>query len=236
MITRMRILLFDIDGTLLLTNRGGSGALKLAMEQEFGIAVARTDINFSGRTDRSLLFEILQRNGLPSSDEFQTRLANVYIQLLPEVLRQHGGQVMPGAIELLEQLSNRPDLGCYVMTGNMHQTANLKLAHFGMLHYFRGVFGGDHDHERNDLAKRTATLLRDRYGASALQDVVVIGDTPADIQCGHAIGAKVVAVCTGAHSREELQRDRPLAVVDDMSDLATMLELLEIPGSSTPTA
>ncbi len=186
----MRTLLFDIDGTLLLTNRGGGRALKLAIQQEFGVSDVRMDISFSGRTDRSLLVEILQRNGLPTNDQYQDRLCNIYTRLLPEVLAQHGGRVLPGAVELLERLSCVAELRCYVMTGNLHQTATHKLNHFRLSKYFLDIFGGDHDCQRNALAERTASALRDRYGNEATEDVVVIGDTPADILCGHAIGAK----------------------------------------------
>ncbi len=222
----MRTLLFDIDGTLLLTNGGGSGALKLAMEQEFGLDSACTNINFSGRTDRSLLVELLQRNKLSVSEEAVARLRDRYATLLPAVLDRRGGRVLPGVMDLVPRLSAHERLRCYVMTGNLQQTATQKLAHFGMLPYFRGVFGGDHDHDRDRLAQRTAVALRERYGDEATADVVVIGDTPADIRCGHAIGAKVVAVCTGSHSRAELEAENPMAVHDDLSDVSAVCRQL----------
>ncbi len=156
--------------------------------------------------------EILQQNGLPTSDQYQNRLAEIYTNLLPSVLSRHGGRVMPGAIELLDRISTETDMRCYVMTGNLHVTATHKLNHFGMSRYFRGIFGGDHDHDRNALAERTANALRDRYGEAATEDMVVIGDTPADIRCGHSIGARVIAVCTGNHGREELESEHPMSV------------------------
>jgi phosphoglycolate phosphatase len=222
----MRTLLFDIDGTLLLTNRGGGRALQQAIKQEFGVVDVRMDINFAGRTDRSLLMEILQRNGLPTSEDYQSRLREIYTGLLPDVLDKYGGQVLPGAIDLLDRLSTEADLRCYVMTGNLHDTAVHKLNHFGLAKYFRGIFGGDHDRERNALAVRTADALRDRYGNKATDDVVIIGDTPADICCGHAIGAKIIAVCTGNHRRDELESENPMVVVDDLSDVSTVFDLL----------
>ncbi len=184
------------------------------------------DLRFAGRTDRSLLVEILERNGLPPTIEYQKRLESVYTRLLPEVLRKNGGRLMPGTIDLLERISNETQVRCYVMTGNLHETATHKLNHFGLTHYFRGIFGGDHDQERNDLAIRTADALRDRYGEDATEDVVVIGDTPADIHCGHAIGAKVVAVCTGFYDRAALEAENPMIVLDDMSDVPTIFDLL----------
>lgn len=222
----MRTLLFDIDGTLLLTNGGGSGALRLAIEQEFGVKPACTNVNFSGRTDRSLLPELLERNGLPSDTQHLDRLSRRYTQLLPQVLSDRGGKVLPGAVDLLHRLSSEPSLRCYVMTGNLLATATQKLQHFELLDFFRGIFGGDHDAERKDLAERTAAVIRDRYGDSATADIVVIGDTPEDVQCGHAIGAKVVAVCTGFHDRSALEAEQPTSVHDDLTDVDRIFELL----------
>lgn len=222
----MRTLLFDIDGTLLMTNGGGSSALKLAIEQEFGIDTACLDLDFAGRTDRSLLVEILQRNHLPTSDEFQLRLCRCYTTLFPQVLARRGGRILPGALELLSRLALQPNLRCYVMTGNLEETATQKLEHFGLLQFFRGIFGGDHDHDRNRLAERTADALRERYGATATRDVIVIGDTPADVRCGHAIGASVVAVCTGNYDRDALEAEKPMAVHDDLSDVSAIFDLL----------
>jgi phosphoglycolate phosphatase len=225
-IASMRTLLFDIDGTLLLTNGGGSGALKLAMEREFLIDSARTDIRFSGRTDRSLLAELLERNNLPTSDEHQQRLRDCYTKLFPDVLARRGGRVLPGAVELLNRLSSRSGLRCYVMTGNLHETGRRKLDHFGLLPFFERVFGGDHDHERNRLAERTVESIRRLDGESATRDLVVIGDTPEDIRCGHAIGAQVVAVCTGHYDRDDLEAENPTSVHDDLSDVETIFDLL----------
>ena len=222
----MRTLLFDIDGTLLLTNRGGGRALFQAIREEFGVSEVRMDIRFSGRTDRSLLIEILERNELEPSEVNQARLRDIYTGLLPGVLQRHGGRVLPGATELLDRISAETEVRCYVMTGNLHETAAHKLNHFGLGHYFRGIFGGDHDRERDDLARRTAEALRSRYGQSATDDVVVIGDTPADIRCGHAIGARVVAVCTGNYERRDLEAEKPIVVLDDMSDVSTIFGLL----------
>ena len=112
-------LLFDIDGTLLMTNGGGGGALKLAIQQEFGLDSACTNVNFSGRTDRSLLAELLERNRLPSDNEDRERLRDRYTTLLPAVLSRRGGTVLPGTVDLLGRLSGESNLRCYVMTGNL---------------------------------------------------------------------------------------------------------------------
>jgi len=225
----MRVLLFDIDGTLLLTNGGGSGALKRALEHEFGLPEACTRVEFSGRTDRSLLEEILIRNQLPKSLEHFERLRECYAALLPGVLQERGGQVLPGAIELLRRLRERRDLACHVMTGNLTETATLKLEHFGLRHYFDEVFGGEHDCHRDDLARRTAKAIHARHGEAATRNMIVIGDTPADVRCGHAVGARVLAVCSGRHGRSELEAEKPMSVQDDLTDLAGIVRLLTEP-------
>jgi phosphoglycolate phosphatase len=100
------------------------------------------------------------------------------------------------------------------------------LNHFGLRHFFRGIFGGDHDHDRVDLAHRTAGELRQHYGEAATRDVIVIGDTPADIRCGQAIGARVVAVCTGYYDRASLEAENPTYLHDDFSDTSAVWQQL----------
>lgn len=223
----MKTLLFDIDGTLLLTNNSGSGALKESIETEFGIADASVAIDFAGRTDRSILVELLQSNDLEPSGENQAKLRAHYVGRLPQVLEQSGGQILPGVVDLLQELSASSRYRCCVMTGNLVVTAGVKLGHFNLHGYFEKIYGGDHDEHRNDLAKRAAKQIRSDFGEEALQDVVVIGDTVADIQCGHAIGADVIAVATGSHSTDRLAEQRPLAVMDDLSDRQQFIGLIE---------
>lgn len=225
----MRILLFDIDGTLLLTNRGGQNALSLAFTQEFGLQRVFTDVRFSGRTDRALITELLHLNGLASDEANVQRLRRRYAATLPAVLAQRGGRLLPGVPELLERLAGIAELRSFVMTGNLPETAALKLKHFDLAHAFEGIFGGDLDHHRDDLARRSATALRERYDLQSPVDAVVIGDTPADIRCGHAIGARVIAVCTGSFSRAELAAENPMAIEDDLSDVDRLVDLMMQP-------
>ncbi|KAA1257609.1 Phosphoglycolate phosphatase [Rubripirellula obstinata] len=222
----MRTLLFDIDGTLLLTNNSGSGALKQAIEEEFGLTDSRVDLDFSGRTDRSILVELLEKNSLPTTPENQLRLEKRYVDQLPRVLADFGGYLLPGVTPLLAKMAQRTHVRCCVMTGNLISTANVKLNHFGLASHFLNVFGGDHDAHRDDLARRAASDLVQIYGDGATDDLVVIGDTSADVLCGHAIGAKVVAVATGSEDQQSLSKHRPHAVVDDLSDTEAMVDLL----------
>lgn len=221
-----RVLLFDIDGTLLLTNGGGREALRQALELEFGLSGAAADVDFSGRTDRAILQEILVCNRLPDDEPHFRRLRDRYVTMFPEVLRQQGGRVLPGARELLQCLRSFDHLLCLVMTGNLTETATHKLEHFGLRPYLGEIFGGEHDLHRDHLARRAAGMIRERYGDEAANRLVVIGDTPADIRCGRAVGAQVIAVCTGRHSREELEAEMPDSVHDDLSNLSPLLRQL----------
>ena len=221
----MRTLLFDIDGTLMLTH-SGSGALKQAIEEEFGLTDGRVDIEFAGRTDRSILVELLEKNSLPTTPENQQRLESRYVDHLPRVLSEFGGQLLPGVGPLLAKVAEHAHLRCCVMTGNLISTARVKLDHFELMPHFEKIFGGDHDAHRNDLARRAASELSQLYGDDALSDLVVIGDTSADVLCGQAIGAKVVAVATGSEDPESLSKHQPDAVVPDLSDTDTIIQLL----------
>ena len=230
----MRILLFDVDGTLLLTNAGGTRAIGKALREVFQVPKPCMDVDYRGRTDSSILRELLELNGIDVTADNFHRLSHAYSQRLPTVLEDHGGRVLPGVMELLQRLVTHDDTACYVMTGNLQQTATQKLSHFGLGSFFRGVFGGDHDEDRRHLAERTARTLRSRYGPVAADRVCVIGDTPEDVRCGNAIGASVLAVCTGNFTKGELAATGAEHIHDDLSEVDVIYrKLISVePGSN----
>ncbi len=223
--TDVRVFLFDIDGTLLTTKGVGGGALSQAMREEFGVAHPDSNIVFSGRTDRSLLMELLQRNDLEVTEEHCRRLRDRYVSLLGGHLARQGGVLLPGVRALLTELFRREALELAVMTGNLPETATKKLAHFDLRQWFAWISGGSFHVERDDLARRTAEIIARRYGNS-VTEIVVIGDTPADIRCGHAIGAKTVAVATGGFSHETLAAQRPSQIFANFSKTDEVLAAL----------
>jgi len=222
----MKILLFDIDGTLLLTQSSGTHALRAVLCEVFGIQTPCTDINFCGRTDSSLFPEVLQLNGIHGTEQNLRQLREGYVDRLPAVLNQRGGVVLPGVTELLTELADHAEVCCYVMTGNLHETATQKLQHFGILDRFRGIFGGDLDADRRHLARRTVDSLKQIHGPQIDGETVVIGDTPADIACGLEVGATVLAVCTGQFDRQTLESAGAHLVHDDLSDRESLYHWL----------
>lgn len=228
----MRTLLFDIDGTLLTLSGGGQRAFARAMQAEFGVEQPDADVIFSGRTDRSLLVELLQRNGLSPTPDACGRLRRRYLGYFQSELNATGGKLMPGARQLLQKLQSHSDVIVAVMTGNFPESATRKLEHFDLRGFVQWIVGGDMDVHRDDMARRASRMIADRYGQDAVQNVIVIGDTPADVNCAHAIGARAMAVATGGHSVEQLQQCDPWCVVEDFQQTNAIVEALV--GSHTP--
>lgn len=219
------MLLFDIDGTLLTTAGGGNRALRQAIEEEFSVEDPDTRISFSGRTDRSLMVELLQRNKVSPTEANCGRLRRRYGGLFGAELRRSGGTLLPGIVPLFEALDGIPNLDVAVMTGNFPETATKKLEHFEIRRWVRWIIGGDLDVHRDDMARRAASVVARRHGDSH-QETIVIGDTPADVLCGRAIGAKTLAVTTGEFSRDQLAPAKPTLLLDDLSDTDRVVRFL----------
>lgn len=150
-----RILLFDIDGTLLLTSSGGQ-ALKKAIGESFSIKSPNCNVNFSGRTDRSIVSEILQLNELPVTTENFNRVRDIYLTLLNQALANSRAKLLPGVDELMSSLDeSKESVLTVVMTGNFVEAAKIKLEYFNLSEHFAHIFGGAEDHHRDDLARRT---------------------------------------------------------------------------------
>jgi len=219
----MRTLFFDIDGTLLVTDRAGGGALARAMLEEFGVAELPLDkIRFGGRTDRDIVHEFLTLAGIEPSPENQGRLRRRYSGALRGLLKEVRGEVLPGVHDLLHSLRTLPELFLAVMTGNFPETARMKLETFQLIDHFSWVVGGDLDVVRCDMARRAADQLARRHGESARHDIIVIGDTPHDVRCAQSIGARCLAVCTGSASRDELATAGADRIIEDLTDAAAL--------------
>ena len=222
-----RLLLFDIDGTLIASGGAGEGALRDAMKTRFGIDEDLGGIVLAGATDKKIAVAMLEKNGLAPSPENITALLDEYLAHLETRIPKHNGRVLPGMIELLEILAKREEAVLALLTGNVVRGAEIKLAHYGVWHHFEfGAFADDH-HDRNELGKFARARALDRHGIEFPPErIYVIGDTPRDIECGRAIGAKTVAIATGHYSREELAEHSPDFLFEDFSDTARVVECL----------
>jgi phosphoglycolate phosphatase-like HAD superfamily hydrolase len=215
----MRILLFDIDGTLLASGGAGKFAMESALLEEFGLPALTAQVPYSGRTDRAIGRDLLRLHGIdPTPANFQ-RLHEAYLHRLPNALARQPGRVLPGVVTLLESLAGRSDVAVGLLTGNIAAGAAAKLGHYGLAHHFAFGGYGDRHWERDDVAREALSVAGRHLGRPIdLNRVWVIGDTPLDVACARAIGARAVAVATGWHSLDELAATSPDLLLPDLAD------------------
>jgi phosphoglycolate phosphatase len=216
----VRLVLFDIDGTLVHTGGAGVKAFAKVFATEFNVPDGVERMKFSGRTDVNLVREFFTLNGIePSVGNFQ-RFFERYVFWLDHILAHSRTQACPGVwetIHAIRALPQSPRLG--LLTGNIRLGAEIKLRHFGLWKEFEtGAFADDHE-ERDQIAhaafRRGKKILGENLRG---EEVLVIGDTPLDIRCGRAIGARVLAVATGGSTLDELQKHQPDWAVNDLRE------------------
>lgn len=218
----VRLVLFDIDGTLIQSGGAGEKAFARVCQTEFGIPNGSANLHFAGRTDPSIVRDFFLQHHLEPTPENFARFFDRYVFYLDHLLGELDGNVLPGVTDWLRDLRVLPTpplLG--LLTGNIRLGAQLKLTRYALWgHFVTGAFGDD-DEDRNQLAvlaqQRGARLL----GAALTgAEILVIGDTPRDIECAAAIGARSVAVATGRYSVSELRREQPAWAVESLDELA----------------
>ncbi|HEY2067889.1 MAG TPA: HAD family hydrolase [Gemmatimonadaceae bacterium] len=219
----MKLVLFDIDGTILWTDGAGRRAVFQALAEHFG-ETGPDRHEFDGKTDRQIVRELMRHAGVDDL-AVTARLDDVIVRYV-ELLRQElgggvgEGHVYPGVHTVLDALEARDDVLLGLLTGNVRDGAIAKLTAVGIdpRRFKVGAFGSDHEHrpELPEIALRRAESFLGR--AVAGRDVVVIGDTPADMACGRGIGAQAIGVATGRYSVEELRACGAAAVFRDLAD------------------
>jgi phosphoglycolate phosphatase-like HAD superfamily hydrolase len=227
-----KLVLFDIDGTILWTDGAGRRAIREALLHEMGTTGPIDTYRLDGKTDPQIVRELLTAAGHPDADspEHIRRVCRRYVELLAGEL-QAGRQrtrVFPGVEQLIGELEALGDVLVGLLTGNVAEGAALKLEAAGVdpLRFRVGAYGSDAA-ERSDLppiAARRAQPLMGRVPGGA--EVVIIGDTPADVTCGRAIGARAIGVGTGSYSRVDLVAAGAFAAFDDLSDIGPVLETI----------
>ena len=217
----VRLVLFDIDGTLIRTAGAGVKAFAKVFATEFGVVDGFEKLKFAGRTDLSLVREFFSVHNIPARQENFDRFFERYVFWLDHILRESHSTVCPGVWEFigaLQALPEPPVLG--LLTGNIRLGAEIKLRHLKLWDTFEtGAFADDHE-ERPQIAaiarERGSRILNQNLNGN---QVVVIGDTPLDIHCGRAIEAKVLAVATGGASLAELKPHKPDWLVPDLGKI-----------------
>jgi len=223
-----RLILFDIDGTLV---RGGpaKSAFVRAMEETFGTAQDADKVLFAGKTDPQIAREILSGAGLDRGavDRGLPALWERYLGHLEAALEHHPMTILPGVHALLDALALLDDIGVGLVTGNIAGGARLKLHSAGLWDHFGvGSYGSDHE-ERDELPAIALGRAREHWGHTlSAEQAVIVGDTPRDVACGRAGGMRTLAVATGMFTAVELEATGADAVLDDFSATDRVVALL----------
>ena len=228
----MKLVLFDIDGTLLWSDGAGRRAMEAALAAVFG-ATGHPEYRYDGKTDREIVRDLMRLQGHDDAyiDERMGTLFDQYLGGLTRELQstEHRLRRLDGVAELLDALERRPDRILGLLTGNLAAGAAAKLRAVGIdpARFAVCAYGSDHE-VRGELPAIAQRRAKERLGVDVPGSaVVVIGDTPADIACGRAIGAKAIAVATGRYGVEELAAHAPAAVFPDLCDTEAVLRAID---------
>ena len=224
----MKLLLFDVDGTLIYSGGAGRQAMMTAFQQMYGVEDGLKDISMFGMTDPLILKEALDNHGLEWRDADVEKFRKIYVDLLRIAIREPYPEkkVLPGVVDLLEEISLHPGLIRSLLTGNWKEGSDIKLGYFDLNHYFeRGAFSDDSP-IREELVPIAVRRCEEARGIRLRpEDVFIIGDTPRDIQCARPFGARVLAVATGMHTQDQLLAERPDYMLRDLSDTQEVMNI-----------
>ena len=223
-----KLILWDIDGTLLYSGGVAGEAMRAAMERVYGRASTEARHSYAGKTDRQIILETFAERGHDELMGTLDHFTDVYVE---ELTRRREdflarGRVLEGAAAALERLASAGVIQS-VLTGNLEPIARIKLDMMSLARFLDldvGAYGSDH-HRRAELVPIAAARAQGRYGRPfAGADVVVIGDTPNDIDCGRAAGAHTIAVATGPFSADALRAHDADVVLPSLADTDRVLE------------
>jgi phosphoglycolate phosphatase-like HAD superfamily hydrolase len=221
----LRYLFWDIDGTLLTTGRAGIIAWERAVEDVFGRRADFTRLRTAGLIDPEIAATVSRQASANPSDEEVLRVLRLYESHLPSCLPLRQGRVLPNVVEILERLRRVGDIHSHLLTGNTRAGAAAKLDHYGLSAYFEGGAFSDGCRGREDVAVCAHGVIpaAQRRGC----EIYVIGDTPHDLRCAAAIGARAIAVATGEYGIDELRSQGAWLALAQLPDPDAFLELLD---------
>jgi phosphoglycolate phosphatase-like HAD superfamily hydrolase len=211
--------LFDVDGTLIVTDGAAREAFSLGFFDTTGMVDDMSRVAFGGRTDPLILDELLALHGLVWDDATRARFWRATHAHMESLLAKGRGRVLPGVVATLDALDAQLGWTPALLTGNSATMAGIKLGHYRLAHRFRFGAYGNEAPDRDSLARIAVA----RAGVGPRR-CLVVGDTESDIRCARAAGAWVAAVATGIRSRAELAAHQPDLLLDDMADPAPLLE------------
>lgn len=226
-----RTLLFDIDGTLITSGGAGARALEQAFVELAQIPDALAQVVLDGATDISIVREALGHAGRPATDEFVDQILVRYTELLPSALTSSEGYLLLAGVPALLQRLAATDRAIGLCTGNVRAGARAKLHHGGVWTHFEGGFEGGFGNDgavRADIVRAALRRAQAHHGRALVPaELLVIGDTPRDIQAAHAVGLPVLAVATGRSTSAELRAAGAEDVVESLAT-AEALKILEV--------
>jgi len=218
----VRLILFDIDGTLIHSGGAGEKAFAKVCATEFQVPNGTNNLSFAGRTDTAIVREFFVGHGIEATKANFRRFFECYVFWLDHMLQTTLGAVLPGVSRMIAEFTAHPQppvLG--LLTGNIRLGAEIKLTHYNLWnHFVLGGFGDDHE-DRNCIAAVARDRGQQTLGRKLTGDeILVIGDTPLDVECARAISARVLAVATGKYSRAELEKHRPTWTADHLEQVS----------------
>ncbi len=219
------LVLFDIDGTLVLTGRAGVRALDRAVDEVCGRRGLVEQVPIAGRTDRAIITDALGIAGIAHDDGTFTAVRDRYCAYLARevgVDSPHPKCVLPGVakvLDVLAPLEASGEIAVGLLTGNFRQGAEIKLAYFDLWRRFRFGAYGDRHVDRRDLVPLAIEAAAEAgAGEIDARHTIIVGDTPADVDCAHAHGAQAIAVATGGYTADQLRATGAEAVIADLSE------------------
>jgi phosphoglycolate phosphatase len=224
----VKLVLFDLDGTLLWTNGAGRRAIHRALVDVLGTPGPIEGFRFDGRTDGEIVMRLAEGAGHEPTAALVARVLDRYLALLQDELAKPTQRttVYPGVLELLSALEGRADCVLGLLTGNVREGARLKLASGGVAtgRFRVGAFGSDSAH-RPDLPAIAQRRAKEELGLDLRgHDLVIVGDTPADVTCGNGVGARAIGVATGSFSVEQLMEAGADAAFANLAETGAVLE------------